>query len=74
MIMCIINFLILRSFASLEGQQNLGINTLVSKRVHNISHLMMCLQLRNVNGNPDPLEKEMAAHSSILAWKISWTE
>ena len=22
----------------------------------------------------DPLEKETAAHSSILAWKISWTE
>ena len=22
----------------------------------------------------DPLEKEMATHSSILAWKISWTE
>ena len=22
----------------------------------------------------DPLEKEMAPHSSILAWKISWTE
>ena len=22
----------------------------------------------------DPLEKEMAAHSSILAWKSSWTE
>ena len=22
----------------------------------------------------DPLEKEMAAHSSILAWEISWTE
>ena len=21
-----------------------------------------------------PLEKEMAIHSSILAWKISWTE
>ena len=21
-----------------------------------------------------PLEKEMAAHSSILAWKTSWTE
>ena len=21
-----------------------------------------------------PLEKEMATHSSILAWKISWTE
>ena len=22
----------------------------------------------------DPLEEEMATHSSILAWKISWTE
>ena len=22
----------------------------------------------------DPLEKEMAAHSSILAWRIPWTE
>ena len=22
----------------------------------------------------DPLEKEMAIHSSILAWKIPWTE
>ena len=22
----------------------------------------------------DPLEKEMAIHSSILAWKILWTE
>ena len=25
-------------------------------------------------GREDPLEKEMAAHSSILAWKILWTE
>ena len=25
-------------------------------------------------GWEDPLEKEMAAHSSILAWKIPWTE
>ena len=25
-------------------------------------------------GWEDPLEKEMANHSSILAWKISWTE
>ena len=22
----------------------------------------------------DPLEKEMATHSSILTWRISWTE
>ena len=25
-------------------------------------------------GCKDPLEKEMAAHSSVLAWKIPWTE
>ena len=25
-------------------------------------------------GQEDPLEKRMAAHFSILAWKISWTE
>ena len=25
-------------------------------------------------GQEDPLEKEMATHASILAWKIPWTE
>ena len=25
-------------------------------------------------GWEDPLEKEMSAHSSTLAWKIPWTE
>ena len=25
-------------------------------------------------GGEDPLEKEMATHSSTLAWKIPWTE
>ena len=25
-------------------------------------------------GQEDPLEKEMATHSSILAWKIPWLE
>ena len=25
-------------------------------------------------GGEDPLEEEMATHSSILAWRISWTE
>ena len=24
-------------------------------------------------GQEDPLEKEMATHSSILAWRIPWT-
>ena len=30
-------------------------------------------QVRSL-GQEDPLEKEMATHSNILAWKISWTE
>ena len=30
-------------------------------------------QVRSLGGE-DPLEKEMAAHSSILAWRILWTE
>ena len=30
----------------------------------------LCLSL----GWEDPLEKEMATHSSILAWRIPWTE
>ena len=25
-------------------------------------------------GKEDPLEKEMATHWSVLAWKIPWTE
>ena len=25
-------------------------------------------------GREDPLEKEMAIHSSVLAWKIPWVE
>ena len=28
----------------------------------------------SIPGSGDPLEKEMAAHSSILAWEIPWTE
>ena len=30
-------------------------------------------QVRSLVGE-DPLEKEMATHSSILAWEIPWTE
>ena len=30
-------------------------------------------QVRSL-GQEDPLEKEMATHSSILAWKIPWME
>jgi len=30
-------------------------------------------QVRSLGGK-DPLEKKMATHSSILAWRIPWTE
>ena len=30
-------------------------------------------QIRSL-GQEDPLEKEMATHSSIFAWRIPWTE
>ena len=28
----------------------------------------------SIPGQEDPLEEEMETHSSIVAWKISWTE
>ena len=31
------------------------------------------MQVQSV-GREDPLEKEMAVHSNILAWEIPWTE
>ena len=31
------------------------------------------MQVRSL-GQEDPLEKEMATHSSILAWRSPWTE
>ena len=31
------------------------------------------MQVRSLGGE-DPLEEEMATHSSILAWRIPWTE
>ena len=35
-----------------------------------------CRKYKRLRFNPwlDPLEKEMATHSSILAWKIPWSE
>ena len=34
----------------------------------NIGEAVLCL------GREDPLEEGMATHSSILAWRIPWTE
>ena len=34
---------------------------------------MQKMQVQSL-GQEDPLEEEMATHSSIFAWKIPWTE
>ena len=34
---------------------------------------MQKIQVQSL-GREDPLEEEMATHSSILAWEIPWTE
>ena len=34
---------------------------------------MLEMEVRSL-GQEDPLKKEMATHSSILAWRIPWTE
>ena len=40
-----------------------------------VKHLPTMRETRFLSlGWEDPLEKEMATHSSTLAWKIPWTE
>ena len=50
------------------GQTNMGFpNGSMAKK--------LLAGVRNsVPGQEDPLEKEMATHSNILAWEIPWTE
>ena len=46
--------------------------SLLAQTVKNLS-AMREPQVQSL-GQEDPLEKEMATHSSILAWGIPWTE
>ena len=46
--------------------------SLVAKLVRNLP-AMQETQVRSL-GREDPLEKDIATHSSILAWGIPWTE
>ena len=45
---------------------------LVAQRVKSLP-AMWEIQVRSL-GQEDPLEKGIATHSSILAWRIPWTE
>ena len=42
---------------------------LVSQKVKNLA----VMQETQVAGQEDPLEKGMATHSSIIAWRLPWT-
>ena len=46
--------------------------SLVAQRLKHLTPVQET-QVRSL-GREDPLEKEMATHSSILAWRIPWTE
>ena len=46
--------------------------SLVAQKVKNLP-TMQNTQVQSL-GQEDTLENEMATHSSILAWKIPWTE
>ena len=49
-----------------------GLSSLVAQRVKHLP-TMRETQVQSL-GREDLLEKEMATHSSILAWKIPWME
>ena len=53
------------------GMRTLGAS-LVAQTVKNLP-VVQEIQVRSL-GRADPLEKEMITHSSILAWRIPWTE
>ena len=54
------------------GRSKLGEGSLVAQRLKRLPP-MRETRVQSL-GREDPLEKEMATHSSILAWRIPWTE
>ena len=47
----------------------------MSRRVKNLLAMQETKETMVLSlGREDPLEKEMATHSSFLAWRIPWTE
>ena len=53
----------------------ISLNQWTSLVPQTVKHLPTMQESRDQSlGQEDPLEKEMATHSSILAWKIPWME
>ena len=64
--MLVLGFLYLRASLLVQGA------SLVAQR---LKRLLPMWETRVQSlGQEDPLEKEMVTHSSILAWRIPWTE
>ena len=55
-----------------DGFNGVYYNKLVAQSVKNLPAVQETCD--RPLGWEDPLEKEMVTHSSIFAWKISWTE
>jgi len=55
-----------------RGSKKYMRTSLVAQTVKHLS-TMRETQVQSI-GQEDPLEKEMAIHSSTIAWKIPWTE
>ena len=67
-----LNLIIMNSQITQIYQQGIRKFSLVTQMVKNLPG-MQGTRVQS-GGQEDPLEKETASHSSILAWKIPWTE
>ena len=61
-----------RKTTGLNSARNSVNTSLVAQTVKRLS-IMRETWVRSL-GREDPLEKEMAIHSSTIAWKIPWTD
>ena len=58
---------------------NPGLKKIIQSPTSLVAQMVKCLSTMQETwvqslGREDPLEKEMAIHSSTIAWKIPWTE
>ena len=63
----------MRALLMMSSNPNSLPNTITLGIRASLVAVMQEKQVRSLGGK-DPLEKEMATHSSILAWDIPWTE
>ena len=61
-----------RTVLRIKGANTKTLSCLVAQRIKHLP-AMQETWVRYL-GWEDPLEKEMATHSSILAWRIPWTK